>query len=524
MSFVVTAGQLQAIHQVPTYGVAYPGRGVLSLSSTMTTSYEELWRTQPALRTVAGFLARNVAQLSVDPYRRVSSTDREKATDHPLAAILRRPMYGTPWTKYRLLNTLMHDLCVYDTAYWLKVKTDDDIRGILPIPPRMMTPQGANPFAPTSFLFTGNVGRRDIPADELGHFHGYNPDDPRTGVAPVETLRQILAEEHAASTYRSQMWRNGARIAGYIARPTTAPRWSDDAHRRFKADWLAQYAGDGPQSGGTPILEDGMTFVGASVTPKDAQYVEARKLTREEVAVAFHVSPVMLGMMEGATFSNVTELHKMLYQDTLAPWLVQIQQDIENQLLDDLDPLARDGSVYVEFNLKGKLSGSFEEQSSALQSAVGGPWMTRDEARGMNNLPHIDGADELIVPLNVITGGLASPNDTAPNNPDNGPSNGQPPKDIGRLLRKFFTRQAAVVLSRLASGGADVDAVLDVDRWNRELAADLAAVGASLPVTAINADTRGQLAEALHADDPVVAAGDLFRTYVEERSQVLARP
>ena len=49
-----------------------------------------------------------------------------------------------------------------------------------------------------------------------------------------------------------------------------------------------------------------------------------------------------------------------------------------------------------------------------MQAAVGGPYMTRNEARALNNLPSVAGGDDLIVPLNVLTGGLASPQDTAP--------------------------------------------------------------------------------------------------------------
>lgn len=60
------------------------------------------------------------------------------------------------------------------------------------------------------------------------------------------------------------------------------------------------------------------------------------------------------------------------------------------------------------------LTASFEEQASVLQSSVGGPWMLRNEARARMNLPALPGADELIVPLNVTEGGLASPNDTDP--------------------------------------------------------------------------------------------------------------
>jgi hypothetical protein len=176
----------------------------------------------------------------------------------------------------------------------------------------------------------------------------------------------------------------------------------------------------------------------------------------------------------------------------------------------------------VEFNLKAKLAGSFEEQARALQSAVGGPWMTRNEARAMDNLSSVDGADELIVPLNVIAGGLASPNDTAPNNPDNGPSNGQLPKSVADVLRAHFARQAKGVAGRLVKGHTTVDACFDVVRWDAELAADLKAADTGMPLTDINAATRAGLDRALKAADPAGAVRDLFDHYIQVRADQIA--
>lgn len=436
MSFVVSAGQVNRVATQPnSWGFAVGSLPAsLQMSANTWLTYEQLWRTQPALRTVIGFLARNIAQLPLNVYRKLDQDDRERANDHPLSRLLERPFPGTKWTRYRLINWTIHEMAIFDCAFWIKGLVDGE-RTLMPIPRRFIEPWGSNPMTPTKYRLTGSKGYRDLEPDQVVHFHGYNPVDPRNGVSPIETLRQILAEEWAASTYREQMWRNGARVGGYISRPADAPRWSEPAKERFKAGWQAQYTGDGPEAGGTPVLEDGMTYTPSGITPKDAQYVEARQLTWQEVAVAYYVNPVMLGLMDGSSSGSVPTLHRMLYQDTLGPWLPLLSQDIENQLLLDIDPSAADGKVYVEFNLSEKLRGSFEEQAAAISSSVGGPWMTRDEARSLFNLPHVPGGSELIVPLNVLEGGLASPRDTAPNNPSNEESNGLPPgpKAVNRI-------------------------------------------------------------------------------------------
>jgi len=427
--FVLSGGSIDRIRPAQsTLGMGLPA--LMQIGPDTYRSYEHMWKTQPALRTVVEFLARNIAELGLDVFQRGSETDRKKVRDHPLSRLLDNPWPGSKWTKYRLLNWTVQEYLIFHSAIWLKGITADGDRGVLPVPRRYIEPRGENFFFPEYYRLTGTKGYRDVDPDEVVHFFGYNPDDPKDGWSPVETLRQLLAEEYAAAQYREQMWRNGARISGYITRPEKAPRWSDEGRRRFKADWGA-YSTE-QAAGGTPILEDGMSWHEGGITPKDAQYIEARQLTREEVCIAFHVNPAMLGRNKGQQSGNMPELHQMLYADTLGPLLEMLQQDIERQLLPDMDP-GNERSIYVEFNLRKKMQGSFEAQAAAISASVGGPWMTRNEGRALYNLPELDEAEDLIVPMNVTEGGLASPRDTAPDNPSNNESNGKPPgpKPVG---------------------------------------------------------------------------------------------
>lgn len=427
MAFVIRQGQISAVRPTDATLQSALSAGI-RLSSDTYRSYEEIYRTQPEVRTVVSFLGRNIAELGIDVFRRKSDDDRSKERDHPLARLFENPFPGSKWTRYRLINWIVHEICIYDAAFLLKTQGPAGEPALLPVPRRHMTTVGENLFFPEKYRLTGSRGYRDFDPDDVVHFFGYNPDDPRNGVSPIETLRQILAENYAATRYREQLWRNGARIGGFISRSEKAPNWSPEARSRFKEDWQGQYTGDGLLAqGGTPILEDGMTYTPSGVTPRDAQYAESRQLTREEVCVAYHLNPAILGLTsKNSGVGNAPEIHKMLYTEGLGPWLVMLSQDIENQILGDLEPGGTD-QVYVEFNIRSKLAGSFEEQAAAISSSVGGPWMTRSEARARFNLPHLDDADDLITPMNVTAGGLASPRDTAPNNPRNEESNGQLP-------------------------------------------------------------------------------------------------
>lgn len=399
MAFVATAGSVQGLARPR---ITTPSS--IMLSNTYVADYAEIWRTQESVRTVVSFLARNIAQLGLPLYERVGDSDRQRLQDHPLARLLRKP---NPWTtRYRFINALVHDFAIYDNAYWLKTRVDSTTNALVRIPPQMIKPAGDNWVTPDRFEVNGGKGKVIYPADQIVYFRGYGLQAD-AGISPLEALRRILREAHTGSEMREQTMRNGARASGYLYRPLDAPAWSTEARERFRSAWQSQYTGSGPGAGGTPILEDGMTFVAASQSAKDLQYIEGRKLTREEVAAAYFVPPPMVGILDHATFSNITEQHKMLYQDTLGPWLTMIEEEIELQLVGDFE--ADPDRFYVEFNLREKLTGSFEERADAIQKAVGGPVMTVNEARALDNRPPLDGGDALIVPLNVTQNGNQDP-------------------------------------------------------------------------------------------------------------------
>lgn len=435
-----------------------------------------IWRTQPNLRTVVSFLARNVAQLGLHTFERVNETDRQRDRASVVARALAAP--DSMMTSYDLVYALVGDLMLYDRAYWF-VGGDDSPSGVMlrRLPPTWVSPVMKDPFTVGAYRVSFGSGNPvDVPPENILPFTGYSPTSPSQGSPTVESLRDTLAEQIEAARYRAQVWKRGGRVSAVLQRPKDAPNWSDAAREAFRDDWYSKYTGRGSKAGGTPILEDGMTLNRIDFNAQEQQFVEAAKLSLNTVAAAFHVNPTMIGQNDGATYSNVREFRRMLYGDTLGPLLAQIEARVNAFLLPMLgvDP----ERFYVEFNINEKLQGSFEEQASAMQSAVGAPYMLRSEARARMNLPAIDGADELVVPMNVLTGGQASPNDTGSQNR----ASGRRPRVKARasstdvqkgekLLADFFARQARSVRSAL--GTKDDSDWWDEDRWDEELSEDL---------------------------------------------------
>lgn len=381
-----------------------------------TMTVEGMWRTQPHLRTVVSFLARNVAQLGLHTFLRDDKDGRARDRTSDLARALADP--GDDLTTHDLIYALVTDLALYDRAYWFlwrEADEDGDKPRLRRLPPAWVAPQRDDdqPYTVTGYEVAHDGDLLTLDAAQVLDFTGYSPDGHQRGSSAVESLRDTIAEQIEATNYRAQMWTRSGRASAVLERPADAPEWSDKAREAFRDDWYAKYTGNGPYAGGTPILEDGMTLKRIDFSAMDQQYVESAKLALATVAAAFHVNPTMIGLLDNANYSNVREFRRMLYGETLGPLLAQIEARINTFLV---GMLGMDAAVsYVEFNLAEKLQGSFEEQAAVMSTAIGRPWMTADEGRARQNMPALGGdAAELVTPLNVLVGGMASPRDTAP--------------------------------------------------------------------------------------------------------------
>lgn len=419
------------------------------------------------MRTVISFIADNIAQVQLKEYARVSDTDRERVTGDTLIRLLRNP--NPDMTGFELIRQLASDLCLYDTAYWLVPQDADSPLGwsIRPIPPAWVTQvRGGSVFAPAVYHVNNQHGTEmDVPAESMIVFHGYNPTDPAAGSSAVRALKDVINEQIQAWEYRTQVWQRGGRLGGLLLRPKDAPEWSDEARAKFKRSW-EEFKNHGSRAGDTPLLEDGMTFQRVGFSAREDEFAEVTKLSLETVASVYHVSPVMVGVMDNANYSNTKEFRKMLYGQTLGPMLRMIEQRLNSMLA---PRLGTDPINYLEFDVRAKLSGDFSEEAQVLSTSVGAPWITANEARATQNLPAIPGGDQLVTPLNVTKGGQASPQDGG------SVQSSLADNKKAATIKAFDQRVIQSVKSREGAGRTVGDA--DWDRWQTQLQDDLSHSG-----------------------------------------------
>jgi HK97 family phage portal protein len=149
-------------------------------------------------------------------------------------------------------------------------------------------------------------------------------------------------------------------------------------------------------AGESPVLENGMTGAPLGINPVDAQLLESRNFSVEEICRWFRVPPFMVGHTAGSTNWGTGIEQQMIgfLTFTLRPWLTRIEQAINMNLLSPSDRL----KFYAEFSVEGLLRADSAGRAEYLAKMTSNGLMTRDEGRSKENLPPKGGnADVLTV-------------------------------------------------------------------------------------------------------------------------------
>jgi HK97 family phage portal protein len=454
--------------------------------SAQSANYGYLYEHQPAVRRVVDYIARSVAQLGLKLYERRDDTEREHAPDHPAARTMAHPNDLDPADRF--IFDFVVDKLVYNNAYALKLgKNNGGPLTLISVPPAAVAVNGTGRFTVESYsIYRADGTNFTVNPTDMIHWRGKGTDEQRLGTSYLETLRLLLAEDAASQAASIELSKQGLAKPGYIKRPLEAPEWSEDARGRFQESWANQ-SKSSPRK--TPVLEEGMEFADFGVSPKDAEMLDGRRFTNDEVAALY-------GMKHCPPADE--EERKAFLADVLAPITVELAKQLTFSIA-EAEYGAED--YYFEFDLDEKLRGDLENRFQAMTAAAGRPWMTVDEIRALQNLPPVETGDELTIPLNVMIGDNPRPAPNVmpiqdPNKPaqdgshreieerSSPPALKAPlylPRSVAKrerrdrdahvleaLLRAHFGRQQRVT----AAKGSQAKA-LDAERWNAELAADL---------------------------------------------------
>ena len=254
---------------------------------------------------------------------------------HPLAQLLARPNPRQDGIAF--VEALVSHLLLAGNAYVEAVTLDSDVRELYALrPDRMKAVPGADGWAEA---YEYSVGGRSVRFDQAAadvppilHLTFFHPLDDHYGLAPIEAAAVAVDTHNAAAAWNKALLDNAARPSGALvySGPEGAVL-SDVQFDRLKRELTDTY--QGAVNAGRPLLlEGGLDWKAMSLTPKDMDFLEAKHAAAREIALAFGVPPMLLGIPGDNTYANFQEANRVFWRQTVLPLAARIGTSITQWL------------------------------------------------------------------------------------------------------------------------------------------------------------------------------------------------
>jgi len=330
----------------------------------------------PAVHACVQLIAETAASLPCNVYRRGADGGKEVDKEHPLYNLLN--MQSNPaQTSMDFREQFLAQCLLTGNAYALKeMNNKGEITALYPLRAGQVQPQKLVNGRVRYIVTPDSGGTETYIQDEILHLR-YRSVDGFTGLSPIAIARQTIGVGLAQQEYETSLYQNSAMPSGILSMDT---HLGPEQLNNIKSSLEQAHVGT-KKAGRFMVLEEGMKYQQVSMSQKDAEFIESRKLTLEDIARIYRVPPPSIGILNNATFSNITEQSRMLVMHCLRPWMVRIEKAMTMSLLSELGRRTH----FIEHNADGLLRGNIKDRYDAYRVAREWGWMNVNEIRRKEN-------------------------------------------------------------------------------------------------------------------------------------------
>lgn len=242
----------------------------------------------------------------------------------------------------------------------------------------------------SSVAYQVNIGyeQRKLTPHEVLHFKGGVTLDGIVGLSPLDLLKATLENGGAANQFVNKFFKQGLQARGIVQ---YVGDLDEKAKKNFR-DKFESMASGLNNAHRVALLPIGYQYQQIALNLADAQFLENTQLTIRQIAAAYGVKMHQLNDLTRATYANVAETQSEFYTDTLQPKLTGYEQELTWKLF--LSEEIDDG-VYIRFNVDAILRADLKTRYEAYRIGVQGGFLAPNEPRKLENLPPMEGGDQL---------------------------------------------------------------------------------------------------------------------------------
>ncbi|MGA8271734.1 MAG: phage portal protein [Candidatus Sulfotelmatobacter sp.] len=409
--------QLNLPNPEPTGKLAYlPGQsfnlGSLGMMQSALSNSGQFVSPERAMRSAAvlaciRILCEDLSAMPLNLYRR-TPTGAQLATDHPLFHLLHNA--PNAWqTSMEVREAIILDILCFGQSFTEKEFNHDGISALYPLsagrmvfmnPLDMFIP----PPVPLFFRYADpRVGQRILMSDDLWITRMLGPSGTVEGQSLILLAREAIGLALAAEEQGARLFRQGIQTDLALQADGEV---DEDGKEQLRDAFMRRHSGSG-NAWMPMLLENGLKASRIGLTAQESQYLEARQFQLGDIARVFRIPDVLLGISQGksSTYASAEQFFLSYVKYTLSPWCRRIEQSIHRDLLAPSEL----PHYFVKLDTDSLTRADLQTRYSAHAAGINAGFLTRNEARAMENLPTLPGLDTPLSPLNMAPGDGALP-------------------------------------------------------------------------------------------------------------------
>ena len=309
----------------------------------------------------------------------VVEEDGRRVSEHPALALLKRP--NPRQSGGELLEAVYAFLQTAGNAYLEAVLVEGEPRGLYCLRPDRMRVVAGKDGWPSAYAYSAGGGTRTLsqepnPIPKVLHLALFHPLDDHYGLAPLEAAQTSMDIHNAAARWNKALLDNAARPSGALVYSAQHGQLTPEQFSRLKAELELGFAG--AQNAGRPmVLEGGLDWKTIALSPRDMDFVELKNGAAREIALAFGVPPMLLGIPGDNTYANLAEANRALWRQTVVPLVKRVADDLGTWLAPSFG-----GSFAIVPDLD-KVEALAEDRASLWARVGGAEFLSDAEKRAM---------------------------------------------------------------------------------------------------------------------------------------------
>ncbi len=255
---------------------------------------------------------------------------------HPLLDLIRQPNAGQG--KGELFEALYGNLLLTGNAYLEAVPGAQKLPGELHVlrSDRMNVVPGADGWPVAYDYVVGGRTHRFAVSEEFSpicHIKSFHPQDDHYGFSPMQAAAVAVDVHGSASSWSKALLDNAARPSGAMVYKGADGQGtlSTDQYDRLVNEMEMHH--QGARNAGRPmLLEGGLDWKPMGFSPSDMEFQKTKEAAAREIAIAFGVPPMLIGIPGDATYANYQEANRAFFRLTVLPLVTRVTAGISQWL------------------------------------------------------------------------------------------------------------------------------------------------------------------------------------------------